>query len=174
MNNLNTWQATHEIFIIGAFIARNTMHSAKRHGVLAEAGITMLQYGVLRRLYCKNHTIAELSKVMMVDPSTLVSVIDSLTHKGLAERKTDPNDRRRTPVAITQEGTKIVSGHPDHGPFTIENPLVQSIEELGEEKAQQLLILLREVVSHMPDGVKILEHVSNRVQFHMTDTLNIE
>ena len=144
MNDLNTWQATHEIFILGAFIARNTMHSAKRHGVLAEAGITMLQYGVLRRLYCKNHTIAELSKVMMVDPSTLVS------------------------------GTKIISGHPDHGPFTIENPLVQSIEELGEEKAQQLLILLREVVSHMPDGVKILEHVSNRVQFHMTDTLNIE
>ena len=174
MKHDNNWQTTHEIFILGAVIAKNAVHSANRHGVLAEAGITMLQFGVLRRLHCQNLTIAELSKVMMVDPSTLVSVIDTLTKKGLAERKRDLNDRRRVPISITAKGVELVSQHPDRGPFTTEHPLVQSIEALGEEKAKQLLILLREVVSHMPDGAEILEHVSNRVHFQTLDTHQVE
>jgi DNA-binding MarR family transcriptional regulator len=127
----------------------------------------MLQYGVLRTLARGNLTIAELSKVMMVDPSTLVSVIDSLTRKSYAERKRDPNDRRRTPISITQKGLDIVKQHPDHGPFSAEdNPVVNSLVAMGEDKAEQLVNLLREVVFHMPEGAQILEHVANRVQYH--------
>ena len=167
MKNSKIRQTTHELFILGSIIAKTTMHSTRRHGILADAGISMLQYGVLRRLQRENLTIAELSKVMMVDPSTLVSVIDALTRKGLAERTRDPNDRRRTPISITQKGLDIVSQHPAHGPFSAEdNPLVKSLEALGEEKAQQLLVLLREVVSHMPNGDNILKHITNRVEFH--------
>jgi DNA-binding MarR family transcriptional regulator len=161
-----SWLVTHEIFILGAVIAKNTMYAAEKNGLLADEGITMLQYGVLRRLRRDNLTIAELSKFLMVDPSTLVSVIDALVRKGLVQRKRDPNDRRRIPIMITEQGNTVVSMHPDHGPFTAENPLVQSIDALGFEKSQQLLLLLREVVSHMPDGNEILEHISKRVQYH--------
>ncbi len=165
-------QTTIEIYILGAVIAKTTMQSVKRHGILADIGISMLQYGVLVALGCQKLTIGELSKIMMVDPSTLVSVIDALDRKGLAERKRDPNDRRRVPISITQKGTAIVAGHPTHGPFSAEdNPLVKSIDAMGEEKAQQLLTLLRELVSHLPEGDDILKQVSTRVQFHATGKL---
>jgi DNA-binding MarR family transcriptional regulator len=174
MKNYEIRQTTHEIFILGAVIAKTTIHSAKKRGFMAEEGLTMLQYGVLKALHNKSLTISELSNFMMVDPSTLVYVIDTLSRKGLAKRRRDPDDRRKVQVHITQKGISIVESHPTHGPFSVEdNPLVQSIEALGEEKAQQLLNLLREVVSHMPEGEDILNHVKNRVQLHATGELTV-
>jgi DNA-binding MarR family transcriptional regulator len=164
-----TRETTFEIFVLGTVIAKNAIQSAQRHGILAETGLSMLQYGVLRALHRKALTIGELSKFMMVDPSTLVSVIDALSRKGLARRKRDPNDRRRIPVHITEKGIAIVAEHPDHGPFSAEDDaLIQSIDALGEDKAQLLLSLLREVVSNMPDGESILQAVAHRVELHTT------
>lgn len=160
---------TFEIFTLSAVIAKTTLHATKRYSILAEKGLSMLQYGVLRALHTHDLTIAELSKFMMVDPSTLVSVIDTLSRKGLAERKCDPNDRRRIPIAITEKGEVIISEHPNQGPFAAEdNPLIQSLELIGEDKAEQLRMLPREVVSYMPDGDEILQHVQKRVHFQAT------
>ena len=160
---------TFEIFALGTVLAKTTLQATKRHGILAEKGLTMLQYGVLRALHVHDLTIAELSKFMMVDPSTLVAVIDTLSRKGLAKRKNDPDDRRRIPIGITEKGKDIVAKHPEQGPFSAEdNPLIQSLELLGEEKAEQLRMLLREVVVNIPDGNEILQQVEKRVHFHAT------
>ncbi|MDF1514345.1 MAG: MarR family transcriptional regulator [Anaerolineae bacterium] len=173
MKPSNASVTTFEIFILGAVISRIVKQSTKHHTELADEGMTLLQYGVLRLLSHQNLTIAELSKLMMVDPSTLVPVIDTLERKELTCRTRDPEDRRRVPVTITDRGKAVISRHQDHGPFSPDqNPLVQSIDALGKEKAQQLLTLLREVVGNLPEGDDILKHVNARVEFHTTGIIN--
>ncbi len=162
-------QTTIEIFVLGTVIAKTTIQSLQRHGILADTGISMLQYGVLRALRHQPLTIAELSKLMMVDPSTLVSVIDVLSRKGLAQRGRDPDDRRRVPISLTEKGNALLADHQAQGPFATEdNPMIESIEAMGEDKALQLLTLLRELVVNLPDGKEILDQVSTRVLFHST------
>jgi DNA-binding MarR family transcriptional regulator len=156
-----------EIHMLGFAAAKTTLLAMESQGLLAEANISMLQFRVLRTLRRRPYTISELSPILMVDPSTLVSVVDALERKGLAARGRDPSDRRRVPISLTEEGARITAGHPSKSPFADrENPLLQSIDAMGPERAELLLTLLRELVSHLPDGEGILKHVSTWVQWH--------
>ena len=167
MNNDELKRTAMEIHMLGAVAAKRTLLAMESHGVLMEAGISMLQFGVLRALRRGAYTISELSPIMMVDPSTLVSVVDALERKGLAVRGRDPNDRRRVPISVTEQGAKIAASHPHKRPFADkENPLLSSINAMGPERAQLLLTLLREMVSHLPDGDEILERISTWVRLH--------
>jgi hypothetical protein len=47
-----------------------------------------------------------------------------------------------------------------------DNPLLKSIVAMGPERAGQLLSLLREMVSFLPDGDEILQQVATRIRFH--------
>jgi DNA-binding MarR family transcriptional regulator len=46
----------------------------------------------------------ELASVARVDPSSMVALLDALEGRGLAERRVDPNDRRRRAVHLTAKG----------------------------------------------------------------------
>lgn len=160
-------QTAMEIHMLGFVTAKTTILQMESQGFLAEAGISMLQYRVLRALSRSAQTISELSPIMMVDPSTLVSVVDALERKGLAVRGRDPNDRRRVPISVTEQGAAIAACHPSRGPFAEkDNPLLDSVEAMGPERAELLLTLLREVVGHLPDGEKTLKRVSTWVGLH--------
>jgi DNA-binding MarR family transcriptional regulator len=155
-----------EIHMLGAVAIKMTIQAMERHGPLAEAGVSLLQFRVLRALRRQAFTISELSPIVMVDPSTLVAVVDALERKGLAERGRDPNDRRRVPISITQQGVEATKCPPFMGPFAdADNPLLSSVEAMGTERARQLLDLLREMVRHLPEGDEILERVSTWIQF---------
>jgi DNA-binding MarR family transcriptional regulator len=156
-----------EIHMLGFAAAKTTLLAMESQGLLAEAGISMLQFRVLRTLRRRPYTISELSPMLMVDPSTLVSVVDALERKGLAARGRDPHDRRRVPISLTEGGAKIAACHPSKSPFAgQDNPLLQSIDAMGPERAALLLALLRELVGHLPDGEDILKHVSTWVRLH--------
>jgi DNA-binding MarR family transcriptional regulator len=156
-----------EIHMLGFAAAKTTLLAMESQGLLAEAGISMLQFRVLRTLRRRPSTISELSPMLMVDPSTLVSVVDALERKELAARGRDPHDRRRVPISLTEEGAKIAACHPSKSPFAdTENPLLQGIDAMGPERAGELLTLLRELVGHLPDGERILKHVSTWVRWH--------
>ena len=64
------------------------------------AGITLkaTQYWVLRLLRAREHTLADLSRRLGLDASTLVAVVDFLEREGLIQRIPDRRDRRRTPA----------------------------------------------------------------------------
>jgi hypothetical protein len=71
------------------------------------------------------------------------------------------------PISLTQRGAEIAAKHPMKGPLAAEdNPLLRSIAAMGPERAQQLLSLLREMVSYLPNGDEILRRVATRVRFH--------
>ncbi len=167
MNDQDRKGTAMEIHMLSFVAAKTTILAMESQGLLAETGLTMLQFRVLRVLHRRPSTISELSPILMVDPSTLVSVVDALERKGLAERGRDSNDRRRVPISVTEQGARIAACHPAKSPFADqENPLLQSIDAMGPEKSGMLLTLLRELVSKLPDGEEILQRVSTSVQLH--------
>lgn len=168
MNEDERRRTAMEIHMLGFMAAKTTILSMESQGILAEAGISLLQFRVLRALRRQAQTISELSPLLMVDPSTLVSVVDALERKGFAARGRDPHDRRRVPIRLTDQGAKIAACHPSRGPFADQdNPLLQSIGAMGPEQSHLLLTLLRELVSHLPDGDQMLEHVATWVRHHV-------
>jgi DNA-binding MarR family transcriptional regulator len=154
-----------EIHFLIAVIAKKTLHALEQRLDLASAGISRLQFGILHALNHKEQTISELSRNFMLNPSTLVPAVDALERKGLARRGRDPNDRRRLPISLTEEGvgfiTKVHS-------LARDNPLIQSLKALDEEKCYELAELLRELVGHMPEGKDVLHKVQSRVELHLT------
>ena len=49
-------------------------------------------------------TQQELASLARVDPSSMVAVLDDLERRGIAERRIDPDDRRRRAVYLTEKG----------------------------------------------------------------------
>lgn len=122
--------------------------------------ISPVQFGIMRNLLRRPHTISELSKIMVLDPSTLVSVVDDLEAKGLIERRKDPSDRRRTPLSVTESGRAMLRAYHDH---PLRDDLQRCMMALGEERAGLLRTMLREVLSGMPDGVTIAASIHENV-----------
>jgi DNA-binding MarR family transcriptional regulator len=49
-------------------------------------------------------TQQELASLAQVDPSSMVALLDDLERRGIAERRVDPDDRRRRSVYLTDKG----------------------------------------------------------------------
>ena len=118
------------------------------------AGITLkaTQYWVLRLLRAREHTLADLSRRLGLDASTLVAVVDFLEREGLIQRIPDRRDRRRTPITLTSAGTDLLN---QISPLDDESVLVKSLHLLGDEQSQQLLRLLSQFVMHLSDDEEL-------------------
>lgn len=111
--------------------------------------ISSLQYSILRMLQFETLTISEISRRMGFDPSTLVRAVDTLEGKGLARRGSDPHDRRRNPITITDKGLDLVIAIPM---ITAEDPTIQALQSFGVESTTQLRDLLRGLMQEFPEG----------------------
>lgn len=121
-----------------------------------------LQIAVLRHLDVQARTMSELSARLMATSSTLVATVDKLEAEGLLVRTADPNDRRRTPLALTPKGRKLLGRiRPDDY-----DALQRSLDAMGAAKADKLNKLLRELVGGMQteDGQveRMLENARDR------------
>ncbi|MEO8394696.1 MAG: MarR family transcriptional regulator, partial [Chloroflexota bacterium] len=144
---------TVEIRILASVLTRIASRSVEERFNAHNADISGMQYGILRTLAHQSFTLSELSRRFVVDPSTLVPVIDALERKGLITRGRDPNDRRRIPLSLTENGTALIQNMP----FVHEEDLLfKTLDGMGEDKSRQLLSLLREVVKGMPEGEDML------------------
>jgi DNA-binding MarR family transcriptional regulator len=160
MNSQELLAIAREIRILAA-ITTKLSHTSFEQCLNAQGiGINMMQYGILRHLNSHPGTLSELSKSFLLDPSTLVPVVDSLERKGFVQRGRDPNDRRRVPLSITEEGKKLIERELPMGEG---DPFVQALSGMGEERAEKLRELLRDLMSRMPDGDTILSDVATRL-----------
>jgi DNA-binding MarR family transcriptional regulator len=135
-----------DIRILISVIAKLSMRDLEQRLTTALPGISLLQYGVMRILTQDKCTLSELSTRMMLTPSTLVPAIDKLEREGLAVRGKDPNDRRRTPLILTDAAHKALAsippGHPD-------DRIVRAVEQLGPERARALASALHVLLNAM-------------------------
>ena len=90
----------------GYLLTRIGAESRRRWArMLAEHGLTPHHYGVLialRRLRTSHQQ--RLAETIGVDPRNAVPVIDLLERRGLIVRTTDPADRRRRVIELTDAG----------------------------------------------------------------------
>jgi DNA-binding MarR family transcriptional regulator len=91
---------------LGFLLSWNGQRMAGRFAAALEPlGLRPQHFGVLRLLEAEpGATQNELVGRSMIDPSTMVKVIDELEERGLAERRMDPADRRRRAVHLTPGG----------------------------------------------------------------------
>lgn len=81
--------------------------------------------------------------VLDVDPSVLVAILNDLENAGLAERKRDPEDRRRHIVVMSEQGRTALTTMQD----TIDTIERELLADLSPADADQLRSLLSKVRS---------------------------
>lgn len=140
-----------------AKVVRNTL---AQHLAELNPELSVLQYSVLRTLNHEgNLTLSELSRRFSLDPSTLVPSVDGLERHGLVRRERDPEDRRRLPLLITEEGRALLM---QVDVLREDDPLMVSLRSLGPAPADLLRNMLRAAVQHLPDGEVHLENARQR------------
>lgn len=120
-----------------------------------ESGISAIEHGVLRHLSRGVRSMAEISRLMGIAPSTLVYVVDALVKKKLVRRGKDPNDRRREPLSLAKKGADLFARIPKMDANSV---LVQSLHRMGEAERRQLLDLVKQFVSGLPGAARLQSH----------------
>ncbi len=90
-------------------ISRTVMDhfTARRAEVAARLGISFIKAKALRRLAAGPLTMGDLTSALATDPPYASLVVGDLVDRELVVRTTDPSDRRRKVVALTQAGVDL-------------------------------------------------------------------
>ncbi|MFJ6620828.1 MarR family winged helix-turn-helix transcriptional regulator [Kitasatospora sp. NPDC091335] len=76
----------------------------RRKAVADALGMSFSRVRALRRLAAGPITLRELAERLTADPPYTTVIVDDLVRRGLAERITNPADRRSKLVHLTEEG----------------------------------------------------------------------
>src|SRR5205814_6376886 len=75
---------------------------------LRPAGVGIGQWAVLMFLWARDGmSQAELSRVVAIEPPTMVRTIDRMVRDGLVTRLPDPDDGRVTRIRLTERGRSL-------------------------------------------------------------------
>lgn len=112
----------------------------------AGCGITIDQWVVLQELEKQDGlSQLEIAKATFKDAPTVTRIIDLLCEKGLTRRSTDPEDRRRFQIELTDVGrTRIAEALP-----VIEQARQKTWQGFDEQKLENLMEMLNEVFENL-------------------------
>jgi len=83
--------------------------TARTHGHLAGAKLTIGQFGALEALHHLGPLRATaLARKLLRSPGNMTTVLDNLERSGLVRRAREEGDRRCTKVSITARGTALI------------------------------------------------------------------
>lgn len=106
---------------------------------LEPLGLRPHHFGVLTLIdFQPGSTQHELGDRSMIDPSSMVAVIDELEGLGLAERRPHPSDRRKHAVHLTERGGKALKGARSAA-FSAANELFGRLQASEQETLRLLL-----------------------------------
>lgn len=159
-----------EIRILLRILTKLSHQEFQEHLEACGAGISMPHYGVLRLLKYHPYTIKELSKHMLVEPASLVPIVDELERKDFVRRTTDPNDRRRTPLILTEEGNRVLTNLPAT-PTT--SPFMKTLEEMGDERVTEMLTNLRALATGMSENKEMITDLAQTLRAHAGDKTSV-
>lgn len=76
---------------------------------LEPLGLRPPHFGVMRLIATEpGQTQQELAQRSLIDPSSMVAVVDELEEMGYAERQSHPGDRRKHAVHLTADGERML------------------------------------------------------------------
>jgi DNA-binding MarR family transcriptional regulator len=88
---------------------RQTRHVIR--GVAVEKyQMTEEQFQVLRRIRRGIASVSTLADASQISRSAVSKSVDALVRRGLIFRSQDPDDRRNIPLALTDEGQRVMAG----------------------------------------------------------------
>ena len=117
---------------------------------LAASGLTP-RHGFTLSHLCENGPTSQQSllDVLEVDPSVLVAILNDLENAGLAERKRDPEDRRRHIVVMSEKGRLALNGM--RGTIgAIERDMLADLSPSDTTRLHELLLRVRPPGSPSP------------------------
>ena len=157
MTEFDLVMLSNEIFIYSALLLKLFNQSVDER--LRSLGVPMssLQLSILRMLQHETLTVSTISERLGMDPSTIVRTVDALERKSLAGRGVDPDDRRRNPIKISQEGLELIRKVPV---VTATDLSFQALQSIGAESVLQLRELLLKVMKKFPEGKLVSELMS--------------
>ena len=132
-----------------------------------DSGISAIEHGVLRHLSRGVASMAEISRLMGVAPSTLVYVVDGLVKKKLVKRGKDPNDRRREPLLLEKKGAALFSQIPKMDANSV---LVKRLESMRDSRRREFLALLDEFAKDLPGSEKLYLRPESDTRGESTDS----
>lgn len=135
--------AAEQIRSLCSIVTKVARSDLEAHLKQFDAGITGIEHGLLRHLSHGVTSMAEISRLMGIAPSTLVYVVDGLTKKRLVRKGKDSRDRRRQPLLLERKGVELFAQTPK---IDDSSSLVKSLERMPVSSRRQLLSLLNELV----------------------------
>lgn len=124
-------------------LSRSTQMIQRRSaGILKDSGLTITQFGVLEALYHKgNMTINEIIERLLSTSGNMTVVINNLEKEQLINRYVNPQDRRSSLIAITENGrSRVEETFPPH---LID--LKECFAVYSDDEKEQLLDLLKKL-----------------------------
>ena len=120
-----------------SWVGRRTAH---RFATTLEAlGLRPPHFGVMTLVDAHpGLTQRELVAESLIDPSSMVAVIDELEELGLAERRPNPTDRRKHAVHLTQKGKRALQRARGAAEEMIDDELAPL--DAGERETLRLLL----------------------------------
>jgi DNA-binding MarR family transcriptional regulator len=111
-----------------------------------DTGLSTAQTFVLQLLdESPANSVNELAERTATDQSSVSVVVSRLEAKGLVVRSPSPEDARRTTVAITTAGRRLL----DRRPSTVQSRLVHALEQMPRESLMSLEHELTQLVALM-------------------------
>jgi MarR family 2-MHQ and catechol resistance regulon transcriptional repressor len=116
--------------------------TARIHGHLAGAGLTVSQFGVLEALYHLGPlSQGALAKKILKSSGNITMVIDNLEKRGLVKRERNQEDRRIYVAQLTVEGRRLIGSiFPRHAA-----KIVEEMKALTRTEQEELSRLCRKV-----------------------------
>ena len=103
---------------------------------LVDADLTLPQYRVLVFLAAGGRPATDVAALLGVTPSTVTSVVDGLVTRSLVERTTDPADRRKVVLALTDAGQQAM----ERGDQVVGGALDRLLARLEPAEAETALV----------------------------------
>jgi DNA-binding MarR family transcriptional regulator len=137
----------HEIYFLLARVSSSGTREGNRR--LAPLGLRVRSYSVLS-LACEETPPSQrsLAEFLDLDPSQVVSLVDDLESRGLAERLVDSDDRRTKVVRATEKGRRLRAS----AAAATAHAEDESLSHLSSQQRNTLKSLLRALLFDSHDG----------------------